>query len=34
MLQQDENTVQIVRDDESDDEFAVGNVIIHWRSER
>ena len=33
MLQQGENTVQIVREGESDDEFAVGNVIIHWRSE-
>ena len=33
MLQQGENTVQIVRDGESDDEFAIGNVIVHWRSE-
>jgi hypothetical protein len=33
MLQQGENTIQIVRDGESDDEFAVGNVVVHWRSE-
>jgi hypothetical protein len=33
MLQQGENTVQVVRDSESDDEFAIGNVIVHWRSE-
>ncbi|MFC5136538.1 MULTISPECIES: DUF7383 domain-containing protein [Haloferacaceae] len=33
MLQQGENTVQIVRDGESDDEFAIGNVVVHWRSE-
>jgi hypothetical protein len=25
------NTLQIMRDDGSDDSFVVGNVVVHWR---
>jgi hypothetical protein len=30
-LREGENTVQVVRDPDSGDEFAVGNLIVHWR---
>ncbi|MFC3477523.1 DUF7383 domain-containing protein [Halobacterium litoreum] len=30
-LQEGENTLAVVRDPESHDEFAIGNVAVHWR---
>lgn len=31
VLADGENTIQIRRDEESDDNFVVGTVIVHWR---
>ncbi|WP_132059651.1 DUF7383 domain-containing protein [Halorussus amylolyticus] len=30
-LREGTNTLQVVRDEESDDSFAVNNVTVHWR---
>ena len=31
ILAQEANTIQIVRDSSTDDDFVVGSATIHWR---